>query len=153
MKFTEKQLQQINDLVVRYNFCTLETQQKLHAAGFFEKVRCNLHLCIFSNDNDCRVVLENDLRLYGNYSDKVLNYSSNVKVIIPMPTLGDIWDLLPVSIKFGYYLTMTKREVCYVSLNSQELNPDRIERHNSSENPCEAMCLLWLQLNEKGFIR
>lgn len=57
----------------------------------------------------------NNLHVYGNYSDRVLNYSRNAKVIIPMPTLGDILDLLPKSIRYGYHFTMTKREVCYAS--------------------------------------
>lgn len=31
--------------------------------------------------------------------------------------------------------------------------PDKIESYPLNDNPCEAMCLLWLRLNEKGFIR
>jgi len=157
---TTKQIEQAQDLIEKYGFCTLETQKELREAGFFEKVMCNLRIFIPSNDTDCRVVLANDLYLYGNYEDKVLNYSQNKKAILPMPQMGEVWRALkPEIINCGVslYKSLSVHDVYYeASLEDiEEMQSESITFIGESienDNETEAMCQLWLKLHKENLL-
>lgn len=50
MNLTKTQIEQVNDIIEKYGFCSLETQKKLQEAGFFEEVKCNFSLCFDEYD-------------------------------------------------------------------------------------------------------
>lgn len=163
MTLTTKQIEQAQDLIEKYGFCTLETQKELREAGFFEKVMCNLRIFIPSNDTDCRVVLANDLYLYGDYEDKVLNYSLNKKAILPMPQMGEVWRTLPKVIKLPtawsvQALSLDESGVYYhrngfKDDKFQEPLTDIDDSFSEIEvSETEAMCRLWLKLHKENLL-
>lgn len=134
---TTRQIEQAEALIEKYGFCTLETQKELAKAGFFEKVKCNLSLCVDSNDETIEV--------WGNSKE---TFVISRFTLIPMPQFHEVWEALPE--KIHWY-----ENVYYPSLDTEKgivryqyAGRTKVSEEIKDRNICEAACLLWLKLKE-----
>lgn len=146
---TTKQIEQAQDLIEKYGFCTLETQKELAEAGFFEKVKCNLSLCVDSNNET--------IEIWGNAKESIV---LSRFTLIPMPQMGEVWRALkPEIINCGVslYKSLNVHDVYYeASLEDiEEMQSESITFIGESienDNETEAMCQLWLKLHKENLL-
>lgn len=137
---TEKQTKQAQDLIEKYGFCTLETQKELAKAGFFEKVKCNLSLCVDSNNET--------IEIWGNAKESIV---LSRFTLIPMPQMGEVWKRLPMELFIGkelYIKVMDGLKILYG--RATDGNPEY--SYMFEINITEAMCQLWLKLHKEGLL-
>lgn len=139
MTLTTKQIEQAQDLIEKYGFCTLETQKELREAGFFEKVKCNLSLCVDSNNET--------IEIWGNAKESIV---LSRFTLIPMPQMGEVWAALPERIKLPLldkFYTYPKR---LTHLRVEYKDADILM--GITDNITEAMCRLWLKLHKENLL-
>jgi len=149
---TQKQIEQAQDLIKQYGFCSLETQGKLQEAGFFEK-QVVLHYIVFPNDTpEIRepftfVVVQGDIDFYA----------ENGYHFIPMPIFNEIWkQLKPEIVRKGDRLhkCLGAYTVYYESSTEDTYNEDGessfIGESIENNNETEAAARLWLLLHKEG---
>lgn len=142
MTLTETQTKQAQDLIEKYGFCSLETQKELAEAGFFEKVKCNLSLCVDSNNETIEV--------WGNAKE---TFVISRFTLIPMPQMGEVWKALPKEIEIDgdiHYLHLYLNIAGYLDNANDYADGLIFDTNTMSET--EAMCRLWLLLHKEGLL-
>jgi len=147
MTLTETQTKQAQDLIEQYGFCSLETQEELAKAGFFEKVKALSYIAIAKTSGIPISVLY--------IEDAGWAQENEHYAFIPMPQMGEVWKRLPQTL-WSYSLNINKGRICYVCSEDGLLlmlkNEELVYVDVQNGNPTEAMCRLWLLLHKENLL-
>lgn len=140
MELTDNQINKANVLIQKYGFCTLETQEKLYNAGFFDTVKPAFAIRIVKS-----TYTQVELCLYE--TGDLLGISH----ILPMPQLHEIWAAIPETVRLNdYWCHKQIKRNDTVIVNSSDFQDNEYLFFNS--NLCEAACLLYLKLHENKLL-
>lgn len=149
---TEQQKQQAEILIAKYGFCSLETQQELEKAGFFEICKPS-HVLVEDSSGKMVSFLAEDVEFL---MLKEMEY-------IPMPQFHEVWGLLPTKIDMSKYyvpspvnkhnaeLFLQKQRMGYCELGN-DISIIDVMFNNKIVSICESACWLWLQLKKDNLI-
>lgn len=140
---TTKQIEQAQDLIEKYGFCTLETQKELAEAGFFEKVKVNFSIRILNS------LSMNQVELCLTTTPDSLGIFN----ILPMPQMHEVWKILPKEIEIGgdvHYLHLYLNIAGYLDNANDYADGLIFDTNIMSET--EAMCRLWLKLHKENLL-
>lgn len=137
---TKEQKKRMEEMIIQYKFPSFDTQQKLDKAGYFEQ-KTNFGIRIVR-------ITSGHVQLYLGHVEDVLDIYENYL----FPQAQEAIDRLPTVI-FTELALCQKLEL-NISLKSVWYGCGNVRFYEvESKNICEAACLMWLKLKERGYIK